>query len=285
MDIFEKQQKIDIMRGIVKARWFFIAVIFALGLALKIGQGKWAPSFSYFKIALMLVFALSYNFACLYFSRRPVEKISDRALKTALALQIVIEQIIYTLIYYYAGTVESTAFLLYVITILVASSFFRVKGLVLSGLLAIFLYSGVVIADYRGWVPHMFSIAGNTWFGNPLVVQVHIISFIFFIAAAVLFSAFLSNLIRRRELVLSQQRDQLIDQSAALIKQAKELAQAKNELAKMNEELEKKVEARTKELSTFNEMAVGRELKMIELKAKIKALEKENRELKELKKE
>jgi len=36
MDIFEKQQRIDSVKGIIKARWINIALLVAMGFVLKI---------------------------------------------------------------------------------------------------------------------------------------------------------------------------------------------------------------------------------------------------------
>src|SRR4030042_3189987 len=48
MAVFEKQQRVDSVRGIIKARWFAIVIIVTLGLILKLRCFGWSPVFKPF---------------------------------------------------------------------------------------------------------------------------------------------------------------------------------------------------------------------------------------------
>lgn len=295
MDIIEKEQRIDSIRGIVKARWINIALIVALGFTLKIKYfvGEWALGFEYFKMIIMGAFAFGCNFAYWFYIRRPTEKIGERSLAAVAALQVIVDQIMYTLVVYYTGTVESIAPVLYFITILIASSLYKAKGIILTGLLAIVLHNSVLIAELKGLIPHIAGYPGTVWFGNPFVTRGKIIGFVFYMAVAVVFSIILSGLFRKRERKLREQKDELLTKTQALTELTKELEEAKasleikvkartKELEELTESLEEKVQGRTKELQDrirelekFHQLTIGRELKMVELKEEIKKLKEE----------
>ena len=295
MDIFEKQQRIDSVRGIIKARWVNIALIVALGFTLKIKYftGEWAQGFEYFKMIIMGVFAFGYNFAYWLYIRRPIEKINDRMLSFIGVCQVVVDQIMYTLIFYFTGTVESISFILYFLTILIASSLYKTKGIILAGLLAIFLHNTLLLAEIEGLIPHITAYKETVWFGNIFMTRGKMIGFAFYMVAAIVFSVLLSSLFRKREKTLREQKDQLSVKTQVLTGLTKELEGAKisleikvkartKALEELAEKLEENVKERTKELQQkidelerFQELTVGRELKMIELKKEIKKIKEE----------
>lgn len=295
MDIIEKQQRIDSIRGIVKARWINIALIVALGLTLKIKYftGEWASDFEYFEMIIMGSFAFSYNFAYWLFIRRPIEKISDWNLSVVAVLQVIVDQLMYTLIFYYTGTVETIAFILYFITILIASSLYKAKGIILTGLLAVVLHNSVLIVELKGLIPHITGYPGTVWFGDPFVTRGKIIGFTFYMAVAVVFSIILSGLFRKQIKSLRGQRDQLSAKTKALTELTKDLEEAKTsleikvkertqQLKTLTESLEEKVKERTKdlqlkveELEKFHRLTIGREIAMVELRKELKKLKEE----------
>jgi len=290
MDIFEKQQRFEAIQKIIKVRWFNIAVIVSLGLVLKIQFSGWAPGFEYVKIGLLGVFAFGYNFIYWLFIRRSVDKISDRTLNIISLCQVVVDQIMYAMIFYFTGTVETIAFLLFYITILVASSLYKTRGIILAGLLAVILHDGILTAEYYRFIPHITAYPDTVWFGNPEMTRGKIIGFAFYMAVAVAFSVVLSNLIRNRELRLRQERDKVKEQSNFLMLQTQELSQTKDylhealtksdkarmETEKTKQDLEKanfELSAKLKELEKYGQITIGREVRMAELKGKIKKLE------------
>jgi len=296
MDIFEKQQRLEAIQKIVKVRWFNAAVIISLGLILKIQFSGWAPGFEYVKIGLLAVVAFGYNFIYWFFIRRPVEKISDRTLNIIALCQVVVDQFMYALVCYFTGTVESIAFLLFYITILVASSLYKTRGIILSGILAVILHNGTLIIEYYRLIPHITAYPGTVWFGNSEMTRGKVIGFTFYMAVAVAFSVVLSNLIRNREARLRQERDKVKEQSNVLMLQTQELSQTKDylhealtksdaarvEIEKTKTDLEKanlELQAKLRELEKYGQVTTGRELRMIELKDKIKTMEARMKEL------
>ncbi len=268
MDLFEKQQRIEAIQKIVNVRWFNIAVLVALGVVLKLISPRWAEGFQYFSIGLMGLVAYGYNFVFWLFMRRPAERISDLTLNIIALCQVVADQLLYTAVFYFSGTVESISFLLYYVAILIASSIYKTRGIILSGLLAIFLHDGILTLEYYHLIPHVTAYPGTYWFGIPEVTQGKIIGFTFYIVFAVAFSVALANLNRNREEKLRQQRDQLSGKTRLLTVQTEQLILTKEELEKANLEAKEKID----ELEKFSRLVVGRELRMAELKEEIKKL-------------
>ena len=308
MDIFEKQQRIESINGIIKVRWFLIAIIVGLGFALKAKYFGWGTGFgestasAFLKMGLFGLMAFGYNFVLWLSMRRlvhkPLEKISDRLLNIMSVLQIIPDQIMVSFVYYNTGTVDSMAFVFYFISVFLASSIYKSKGIILTGLLSGFLYTTILIIEYKGIIPHFSTFQGITLFGSPYVLRGKTVSFIFYIGIMTFAAAFLSNLIRNREKKLREQRDKLSEQTHILALQTQELTQAKDqlqsaltrsdiarkaatqardEMEKANIELKKKME----ELEKFYNVTIGREVRMAELKERIKELENEIKKLKE----
>ncbi len=299
MDIFEKQQRIETINGIIKVRWFIAAIIIGLGVILKAKYFGWAGGFEgslvygYLKMGAFGAVAFGYNFIFWLFMRRlvrkPIEKISGRALNNMSTLQIVPDLLMFTLIFYNTGTVDTMSFMYYFLSIFFASSIYKSRGIILTGALAGFLYTTLLIIESQGLIPHLNTYQGITLFGSPYVTRGRIVSFIFYIGITTFTAAFLSNLIRSREKKLRQQHGQLSSQTQLLTHQTQELTQAKDEIQgalvisdvakraatqsrdeaeKANLELKKKVD----ELEKFYKITVGREVRMVELKSQIKDL-------------
>jgi len=297
MDTFEKQQRVDSIRGIVKARWINIAIIIALGFVLRTKYyGNWATGFEYLKMVILGLFAFGYNAIYWLYIRRPIEKISDKGLTLVTLFQVAVDQILYTLVFYYSGTIESVAFVLYFITILIASSLYKTRGVILTGLFAAFLHDGIILAEYYKLIPHISAYPGTMWFGNIFVTRGRMTGPVFYLAVAVVFSIVLSALFREKIIMLRKQRDELEQKSKILDSKTQELSKTKDylhealtksdaarvEVEKTKGELEKanlELKAKLNELEKYGRVTTGRELKMIELKDKIKTLEKRIEEL------
>jgi len=301
MDLFEKQQRIESINGIIKVRWFIASIIVGMGLALKakyFGVG-WGIGFganilsAYLKIGILGAVVFGYNFIFWLFmrlvGRRPLEKISHKALGVMSVLQIVPDQLLFAVTFYFTGTVDTMAFMFYFLSLFFAGSLYKTRGIVLTGVLAGFFYTFICIIEYKGLIPHLPTFQSVTFFGDLYILKAKIFSFLCYIGITTFVAAFLSNLIRNREKKLRQQRDQLSGQTQLLTTQTQELTQSKDqiqgalvtsdvarraatqardEMEKANLELKKKID----ELEKFYKITVGREVRMVELKSQMKEL-------------
>jgi hypothetical protein len=231
-----------------------------------------------------------------YLARQPSEKTSARTLNIMSALQIIPDQLMFTVLYYFNGTVDTMAFMFYFLSLFFAGSLYKTKGIILTGIMSGLLHSAVVITEYQGLIPHYSTYTGVTFFGDIYILRGKAFSFLCYIGISTFIAAFLSNLIQNREKKLREQRDQLSGQTQVLTVQTQELTQTKDylhealtksdrarveleytkeELEKANSELKKKLQ----ELEKYSQVTTGREIKMIELKDKIRLLEQKIDEL------
>jgi len=289
MDLFEKQQTIEAIRAVIKARWFFASTVFAQGLLVKF-LAIGVPLATTFQLSLILVGSYFYNFGYWLYLRRPPEKISSFWLKTIKVLQIALDQLAVSAILFFSGTVDKQVIVMYFISLMIGISLYGKKGIILSALGCSFLYSGLVILEYYGLLS---SVQGVKFFTSVLgdfeLVKLRIIGFNAYVISAAFFAWFISNLFRTREKRLQDKTTQAVKQSQILLTQTQELtqskdqiqgalvisdiagraaAQSRDEAEKANTELQKKID----ELEKFYKITVGREVRMVELKSEIKDL-------------
>jgi len=300
MDIFEKQQTIEAIRTVVKARWFYLSAIALQAVIVKIFFPG-IPLASGSLVSLVIFFVFVANFSYWFYLRRPTEKISDSVLKIIKFSQVPLEQLGLTAIIFFSGTANKLLIMMYILTIMIGSVLYKARGVVLATASAVFIYSGLIFLDYFGLMPEVLpeAISQSPYKilkGNLLLTKGHLIGSVLYLIAAALYAGFLASLFRKREKRLQNQRDELSIKSNSLTVQTQELTRTKDYLhealtksdkARMDLEhtkaqLEKanlELKAKLEELEKYGEVTTGRELKMIELKEKIKTLEQRVNEL------
>ena len=226
---------------------------------------------------------------------KDAEKISSRSLGAMSLLQIIPDQFAFAVLFYFNGTVDTMAFAYFFLSLFFAGSLYKTKGIVMTGVTVGFLFSAITIIEYFKLIPHFPTFQNVTFFGDIFILRAKIYSFILYVGIITFVAAFLSNLIRNREMRLRVQRDKLSEQTHVLVFQTQELTQAQGELQgaltrsdvarkaatqardemeKANIELNKKVD----ELEKFYKVTVGREVRIAELKAENKELKKKMKE-------
>ncbi len=235
------------------------------------------------RVLLVLSF---YLFSALVF--RKVVKRQTRA-KAIVNLyffyDIFIEVLSITAIVYLAGGVEWMGSVFFLFPVVYASIVLpRKKALVVCALTTV-SYALLVILPYLGLVPfHPYFDLGFPLYRNPKYVIDNILlagaSFFGIGVAANLFT----DVLKRKSVELERTSEALEEQKATLeIKvraRTEELEglseNLKDKVRERTQELEerkKELEAKMEELEKFNRLAMGREMKMIELKKRVKELE------------
>ncbi|OGZ33608.1 MAG: hypothetical protein A2Y98_01595 [Candidatus Portnoybacteria bacterium RBG_19FT_COMBO_36_7] len=297
MDIFQKQQIVDSIKAIIKARWFFAATVFVQGIIVKVFFPN--PLASTWQLAVILIVSYFYNIAYWLYVRRPPEKMTDLGIKAVKALQIIMDSLAISAILFFSGTVDKMIVVWYFVVLMIGVSLYKKRGIALSAFFCIFLYSSLLILEYYGF---LIVPAGaknfTTAYGNIELTLGNLIGFGTYMIAASFFAWFLGSLLRKREKRLQERTDQAVKQAQILAHQTQELTKTKDylhealvksdksrtELEKTKVSLEKinlELKAKLDEVEKYSEVTTGRELKMIELKDKIKSMEERMKELEE----
>ncbi len=293
MDIFEKQQNVEAIRAIVKARWFFASIVFLQGVTVKLFFSR-IPLATTPTLSLILLSAFVFNLGYWMYLRRPPEKMSNWGLNTVKVLQILMDMIWVSLILYFSGTVGKMVILFYFVSIMIGAGLYRKKGVVFSTLLAQLLFTILITLQYKGLmrteIPTQEVFGTEFKVGDKQVLFFLSIAFYSYSLAVAVFAGYLAGLFKQREKRLMVQKNELVEKTEVLTSQTQELTQAKDEIQgalvisdvakraatqsrdeaeKANLELKKKID----ELEKFYKITVGREVRMVELKEKIKELE------------
>ena len=230
------------------------------------------------------VFALTIS-TYIYLLTKKVHNLSD--LENTCLGYFISNIFLYTLIIHYIGGIEGLGIIIYSFVIVEASIMLPRKKALFVILTAIICYSSLGFLEYFGIIPHHeFFLTGFHAYNN---IRYLIFAIIMGAVFGFNYSGFItsnfsnvykkisSSLIKeRKELVktqtqLKETRDTLEIRVEARTKELKELAQ---NLEQQVKERTKELQGKLQDLEKFQRFTVGRELKMSELKEKIKGLEK-----------
>jgi len=192
----------------------------------------------------------------------------------------IVDLLLLTVVIHYLGGVEWIGAIFYLAVLAWTSNILSKKQTLFLAFLAIFFYSTLALLEYFQFLPHRETFGPSLGFyRDPTYIVIQILALIaifFFIAEN--YGSF-SEAFRKkaRELVeshkeIEEARNVLEIKVAARTMELKDLAESlEGQVKQRTKELQEKME----ELGKFNKLAVGRELKMIELKEEIKKLKEE----------
>jgi len=205
----KKFQHIQSLRGIIIGRWFLL-----LGLAL-LGVIQYFSHIAILPIATerwfgLLAIGAVYNFAYAAYVRRNPSRMREFTIKLVTFLQVIVDQLFFTVIVYATGGVESTAYILYFFPILASTILYADLQIILLAILSIFWYTAVIIAEFNGFVNHIDRPLGMpSVFGNPQVALSNTLSIDMIFLFTALFSVFVNRIIHDRELQITVERDKV----------------------------------------------------------------------------
>jgi hypothetical protein len=297
MDTFEKQQTVEAIKVVIKARWFYAISILLQGIVMRIIVKDFPLANNYLLILITLGVVIV-NLLYWIYLRRAAEKINSFVLKSIKAMQIILDQLAIFGVFYFSGTVNKLLVVSLFITLMVGSYLYGKKGIILSVILASSIYSGLAIMEYFGFLSTYYTVSPlvqPSLNGDINLLKGFLISFNSYLLSAVFFAVFLSSLFKTREKRLQAKTDEAVRKSELLFFQTQQLTQAQGELQgaltrsdvarraatqardeteKANLELKQKID----ELEKFYKVTVGREVRIAELKSEIKELKKKVKE-------
>lgn len=274
MDTFDKEQTIEAIKTVIKARWFFVTVgIIQVVLIRMLTTPLSAQAFS--SLALLVSIAYGYNFLYWLYLRRSPEKISIVGVRTTRVLQVAGDMLVISLMLYFDRTVNIFVAAFYLDVVLIASILYKKLGIFLTSFFTCVAFTILAYVEYLGFFPPLKALYYYSVKGNPSLLLRTLIIFYTCLAGAGFVSGYIATLFRKREKRLQVQRDELVqaknqlnDTLAKSDKAVVELIKTKEVLSNTNIELRSKIE----ELEKFYRATVGRELKMVELKKEIAGL-------------
>jgi hypothetical protein len=299
MDVFERQETIEAIKTTTKARWIYGSIIFAQGIIVKFVFPA-VPLAGTTILSVILASAFFFNFGYWLYIRRPPEKMSNWGLQLVKVLQVTMDSIWVSAIIFFSGTVGKMVITMYFIAIMNGASLYRKKGMVFSTLFLQFLFTVLAILQYAGIMKTDAPV--KELFSFPFVVGDKqglifiLVAFYAYSSGGMVFGGYLAGLFRKREQRLKNQRNELIEKTDILTVQTQELTKTKDflhealvksdkargELERTRADLEKtnfELKAKLNEVEKYGEVTTGRELKMMELKEKMKAMEERMKEL------
>jgi hypothetical protein len=228
------------------------------------------------KIIVILIVWLfsSFIFDLLLKKQKTPSKVEDLYLGYELAADL----LLMTLIVYYAGGVEGFAAMFYLYQIVYANSTLpRRKGFIVPTVAGLY-FTTLVVLQYFNIIPFQPLFPGINLYKNRnyLLILLPFTWSIFYGIGYV--SNIFSEMLKKRTLELEEAKSVLEIKVKARTRELEELVAQREEIIK---ERTKELREKIADLERFQKLAVGRELKMIELKEEIKklkeALEKENK--------
>lgn len=256
------ERRISTNRWIIKFRWLYMVGVLIIGFLTK------TLSDSNVQFSFVAMVSLFVSFALiniiLYLAQKKVEKNFSQGLLAFISYtQIIIELVFFTIIMHSAGGVESMSTVFFFLPVVSASLIFGSSGAILTAIAASILINTLIVAEYYGVIIHIprYGVPTIEYLSLSIALTKTITTSIFYIIVGS-FSGYGAKMLFEREKSF-EEKTQLLDE------QTKRLGRQRHDLAEANKELDQKVA----ELERFQKQAVGRELKMIELKNKIKGLE------------
>jgi len=236
------------------------------------------PFFVFIILSVWALIYFSYNFFIKYQKNR--EELCNFHFRNNF-----IDIILLTVIIHYLGGVEWIGGIFYLLVFAWTSNTLSKKKVMALYLSALFFYSTLILLEYFQIIPHR-PIFGPSlgYFQNPTYILIQVLSLtavLFFIIET--YGTFSETLRKKQENLIEAQKETeearkvLEIRVKARTRELQELAGKQEEIIKERTE---EIQGKMREAEVFHKLAVGRELKMIELKKEIKKLEEKLKEKK-----
>ncbi len=256
-------RKINTIKWMVFTRWFYPIGVLLIGFLTK-NVGHSNVSFSYTAMIFLFFAYFVINFILWLTTKKIIKKPSFFLVSLIGYCLVVSELIFFAVIMHLAGGVESVSNVFFFLPIVSASLIFGAQGSIIVALASGLIINALILAEYFNLVPHVPRYTELTIeFTNLSIGLTKTITNAIFFLIVGSFAGYGAKMLWRRE-------ESFEEEARQLNKQTQKLKIQETQLAATNEELNKKI----RELAIFQKLAVDRELRMMELKEKIKNLEK-----------
>jgi hypothetical protein len=240
VDTFEKQQTIESIKTVIKARWFYVSAIAVQGIIIRMFFPT-IPVPNNLIISLIIIFVFLINFIFWLSVRQQPEKINDFILKIIKFFQVPLEQAGLSFVLYFSGTANKMLMMMYIIPIMVAAAIYKRKGIIFATISTMVIYTGLVVMEYYALMPPLIFSQTNQLLGTPLrgnlnLAEGQIVFFNLYIIGAAFYAGYLSDLFKRREKRVIEQKNELGQKTDLLVHQTQDYlheALTKSDAARM----------------------------------------------------
>jgi len=212
----EREELIARLRWLIRVRWCFGAAVWAVGVILyRVPVG----SVSGILIAAAGAAILVYNWVFWFLERHIREAqpdvLAERAPAAAMG-QILLDLIALTVVLHLSGGIENPFFVYYVFHMVVATLLLPVREVFGVAALAIFLFSVLVFAEMKGWVPHADLWTLDAYYRDPRYVAGTLSAFGSALIIAVFLGTRIASTLRAREREVLRLQAELADRALEL---------------------------------------------------------------------
>jgi len=214
------ERKIEVVKWIVKARWYYMGGIFLIGILTKT-LSESNVGFPVWIMVAILTFYFIVNWIFFFLTKKAEILKSNNLLSVVGLLQIAVELAAFTLIMHLAGGIESISYIFFFLTVVSASLLFGARGGLIVAVISAFLINGLVILEYYDIIHHIPRYGVGTLEFETLSIAITItitISIFYIIVGS--FAGFGSKLLFKRELLL-QEKTESLDKSFKEIQEEK----------------------------------------------------------------
>lgn len=251
VSIPELQQR---LRSYLNVRWVFLLLLSIAGLGTEFYSEGASHTLTLNAVGAAIALGLNGLFYAI--SRSNTNDLVTRILAMAVILS---DTIISAFLVYSNGAIEARTTILFAIPLIAGGAFFVRRVIYFLAILSSLLYAAILWADYLRIIPSHIIYAPqlHSSFGDQLIATVFYPATFFMLA---LVSDYVIGLLNHQERELRQQAARLMTANNALADDQLKLQQANQKLQKTVAEAEK-----------LNNLIIGRELKMIDLKKQLAA--------------
>jgi len=239
-----------------------LIVRFAIGLAV--------PNMIF---ALFLIWILIYIFYYHYIQKKE----SLKSLSNFYFIKSVVDLFLITAAIHFIGGVEWIGAIFYLTVLSWASAVLPKNKVFILALIAVLFYLILALLEYFGLLAHHLPFAAYSEpYQSPVYIAIQVlVLIIIFLFVSQNYGTLAENLRESRKRLINYQ--ERLEESKNILEirvssRTRELQKLANNLEKEVSRRTKEAQARVEELEKFKKLAVGRELKMLELKKEIKKL-------------
>lgn len=208
----QRLAKIQILLGIINARWFLIIGLSTLGIFLRsVSEGEFLLGLNFPRIFALAGIASTLNIGYYLYLRQGL-KTTNHGVIVISFLQIAIDIMLYSSIIFFSGGITATSYLFYMYAIYNAAALYKIRGVLTTVFFCILFYTAIIGLEYYGLTIHIYQYAETfqpNHYQNYAFTFVIYITIIYSLTIAGAFSSVVSEIVERRESLIKAERDRV----------------------------------------------------------------------------